>query len=127
MDTQKYLEALLEATKKQTIKWSQHTQVPLGAFTTNSANGEHFQSQIVQYADNTFKVDVFQINPQGQPTALVHIDVTNNPIGVELYNAAIESVERTFISKLPNLLKSLKPEKKAAKVATLGNVEPEKN
>lgn len=126
MNLQSFLQQLVASTTEKLVKWRQHTSVTSGAFAMTKANGKDFQLQIIMNDNKEITMDIFQLMPQGH-IAIAHVELTTNPIGVELYNAAMDSVTENFKNILPDLFASLKPNKKAAKVATLGNVEPEKN
>ena len=113
---QDFLKKLIEATEAKVVKWKQHTSVTTGAFTSTKANGNNFQIQVILHDKGEVTCDIFKVHAQGHE-AVAHV----KEAGIDLYNAANASVEEGLTAVLPDLYKSLKPEKveKAAKVVEM--------
>lgn len=116
---QDFLKKLIEATEAKVVKWKQHTAVTTGAFTSTKANGKNFQIQVILHDSKEVTCDIFEVHSQGH-TAIAHV----KEAGIELYNAANASVEENIAAILPDLFKSLKPEKVEKKSGRVAEMTP---
>lgn len=117
---QDFLKKLIEATEAKVIKWKQHTSVTTGAYASTEANGRTFQIQVTMNDSKEITCDIFEMHPQGNYTALAHIKEAS----IDLYNAAIASVEEGLDAILPDLFKSLKPKKVEKNLAKHAEMTP---